>query len=207
MATPPLRLTYFNIEARAEPVRLALKIGGVPFEDVRLTREAFMKRKAEGGFPTGQLPILEVGSVMLSQSHGLARYAARLAGIEPADPLDAAKVDMVAFTVEDVYQKIAPSLREQDAERKAAMRADLAANTLPPLLAALEALLPEGATFFFGDSPTLGDIWLLVLHRYLSKGVLDGVPPSILEPYTRLSANVAAMMAHPAVAAHYAAQA
>lgn len=54
-ATPKLKLTYFNIKARAEPTRLALHIGGIPFEDVRIEHSAWPAMKAS--MPLGQLPV------------------------------------------------------------------------------------------------------------------------------------------------------
>lgn len=36
MAAPKITLTYFNIEAAAEKVRLALVMTGTPFEDKRV---------------------------------------------------------------------------------------------------------------------------------------------------------------------------
>jgi hypothetical protein len=53
-ATPKLRLTYFNIKARGEPTRLALHIGGVPFEDVRIAHGDFAAMKDQT--PFGQIP-------------------------------------------------------------------------------------------------------------------------------------------------------
>ena len=49
---PTLRLTYFNAPGRAEPIRLALRIGGLAFEDHRLDFPGFGAAKASGA-PTG----------------------------------------------------------------------------------------------------------------------------------------------------------
>ena len=55
-STPKLKLTYFNIKARAEPTRLALFIGGIPFEDIRLAHgEEWPAHKGE--MPYGQVPV------------------------------------------------------------------------------------------------------------------------------------------------------
>jgi hypothetical protein len=42
----PLKLIYFDIAGRAEMIRLALHIGGIEFEDVRVGREEFAANKA-----------------------------------------------------------------------------------------------------------------------------------------------------------------
>jgi glutathione S-transferase len=43
---PHLRLSYFDSPGRAEPVRIVLRMGGVPFEDRRLAFREFMALKA-----------------------------------------------------------------------------------------------------------------------------------------------------------------
>ena len=52
---PKLKLTYFNIKARAEPARLALHIAGIPFEDKRIAHEDWPALKAT--MPLGQVPV------------------------------------------------------------------------------------------------------------------------------------------------------
>lgn len=48
-----IKLFYFDFEGRAEPIRLALTIGNIKFEDVRLTKEQFGEQKANGKFKFG----------------------------------------------------------------------------------------------------------------------------------------------------------
>lgn len=38
-ANPTYKLTYFNVQALAEPVRMLLSYGGIKFEDVRIEKE------------------------------------------------------------------------------------------------------------------------------------------------------------------------
>lgn len=38
-ANPKYKLTYFNVKALAEPTRILLSYGGIPFEDVRIEKE------------------------------------------------------------------------------------------------------------------------------------------------------------------------
>lgn len=45
-AAPAIKLIYFDFGGRAESIRLALHVGGVPFEDVRITEEEFRSYKA-----------------------------------------------------------------------------------------------------------------------------------------------------------------
>ena len=66
-STPKLKLTYFNIKARAEPTRLALFIGGIPFEDIRLSHgEEWPAHKGE--MPYGQVPVRNGRCVLLTST-------------------------------------------------------------------------------------------------------------------------------------------
>ena len=44
--SPSLRLIYFSFGGRAEAIRLALFVGDVAFEVVRITEEEFRQQKA-----------------------------------------------------------------------------------------------------------------------------------------------------------------
>ena len=48
--TPKYKLTYFNVTARAEPIRLILAAAGVKYEDVRIKREDWPKMKPSKNF-------------------------------------------------------------------------------------------------------------------------------------------------------------
>ena len=73
-------LTYFNFKGSAEAIRLALFIGGVEFEDERVTYAAVNEMRAT--LPFGQLPVLRLpgggeGLGRASQSLALLRWAGR----------------------------------------------------------------------------------------------------------------------------------
>jgi hypothetical protein len=87
-----LKLYYFDFPFwRAEIVRLSLFLGDVPFEDIRDQKASDLK--AAGKLTFGAVPVLEVDGKILSQTQAMATYAAKLAGIQPADPWLQAKID------------------------------------------------------------------------------------------------------------------
>lgn len=88
---PQLKLTYFDMAARAEPIRLALFMDGIEFEDCRILPPEFATLKPT--LPSGQLLVLEVDGYVLSQSHAILRYIGNLTGLYPQTVLDAAKCD------------------------------------------------------------------------------------------------------------------
>ena len=94
-----LKLTYFNFHGgRGEPTRLALHMGGVAFEDHRFGFADFPEIRKSA--PLGQVPVLEVDGVRVTQSDAITRYAGKLAGLYPTDALQALLCDEVMQAVE-----------------------------------------------------------------------------------------------------------
>src|SRR5437764_7781150 len=198
-----LRLRYFPFPGRAAPIRDALRIGGVAFDDVHVPPDRFRELKAAGELPFGSLPVLDVetpgGIVSAAQSNAILRFAGRRAGLYPTnDPVRALKVDEALDLGEDLYRVIGPSIDEQDAERRIAMRKILAQETLPRWAGFLERLLvANGRTgFVVGDSLSVADLKLYWVTDKLTNGTLDGIPKSLLDSFATVTAwrkNVAAV--------------
>jgi len=190
-----LRLRYFPFPGRAAPIRDALRIGGVAFDDVHVPPDRFRELKAAGELPFGSLPVLDVetpgGIVSAAQSNAILRFAGRRAGLYPMDdPVRALKVDEALDLGEDLYRVIGPSIDEQDAERRIVMRKILAQETLPRWAGFLERLLvANGRTgFVVGDSLSIADLKLYWVTDKLTNGTLDGIPKSLLDGFATVTA-------------------
>jgi prostaglandin-H2 D-isomerase / glutathione transferase len=198
-----LRLRYFPFPGRAGAIRDALRIGKLRFEDVQVPLERFAEQKAAGQLPFGSLPVLDVETagrtVSAAQSNAILRFVGRLAGLYPADdPIRALKVDEALDVAEDLYHLIAPSIAEQDAERREAMRKVLAQETLPRWGGYLERLIVANGRsgFVAGDSLSVADLKLHWAVDKLTNGSLDGIPKTVLDAFAALTAwrkNVAAV--------------
>ena len=103
-----IRLFYTEISFwRAEVSRLALYIGNIDFEDVRMTwREDFDTMGNTGKLPYGvtspfrQIPVLEVDGQVIGQTAGIARFCGKLSGLYPKNaktPLIARKYCLKTF--------------------------------------------------------------------------------------------------------------
>ncbi len=185
-----LRLRYFPFPGRAGPIRDALQIGQIPFVDEHIPPEQFRERRTAGEFPFGGLPVLDLetseGAVCAAQSNAILRFAGRLAGLYPADdPLQALKVDEAMDMGEDIANLIGPSLHEPDEDKKMAMRKALAEETLPFWAACLERLLvANGRTgFVVGNELTVADLKLYWLFDWLTSGMLDGIPTTLVDEF------------------------
>ncbi|HEV7735612.1 MAG TPA: glutathione S-transferase family protein [Candidatus Binatia bacterium] len=196
-----IRLHYFPFPGRGGAIRDALRMGGVPFEDVHVPLDRFRELKSD--LPFGSLPVLDVetsgGLVRAAQSNAILRFVGRRTGLYPIDdPLRALKVDEALDLGEEFYRLIGSSIGEQDAGQRMAMRKVLAVETLPRWGGYFDRLLvANGRTgFVVGDALTVADLKLHWIIDKLTNGSLDGIPTSVLDAFAEVTAwrkNVAAV--------------
>jgi len=198
----PIKLTYFGIEGVAEKVRLAFVLGGIEFEDDRIARDQWETLKPTTKY--GQLPMMKVGDdEPIAQSGAMLRWAGQLGGLYPPEQI--LKIEEVIGLAEDLMRELMPSMyigmRPQvygypedmpDEDKKAIqmkLREKLIApdGALPRFLGFLQAFLGE-SQFMCGDKPTIADCQVIPQLRHLTKGVLDGIPPTILDGFPKLKA-------------------
>ncbi len=201
---PQLKLTYFDIHGgRAEPVRLALHIGGIPFEDHRFTFAQFAEVREST--PFGQVPTLTVDGVQVTQCDSILRYAGKLAGLYPLDPFQALLCDEVMYVVEEASVKLGPSFRMTgDAQREA--RAALVNGSIPVYLGWLQSQLQaHGGEYFADNRLTVADLKVFADVSALKSGRLDHVPADLVDKVApALIAHMQRIAENPAVAQYYA---
>jgi len=199
-----LKLTYFDFHGgRGEPVRLALAIGGIAFDDHRFTFAEFPEVRKTA--PFGQVPTLEVDGAVITQCDSILRYAGKLAGLYPTDPLQALLCDEVMYVVEESTVRLGPTFRMTGEEQKAA-RLALVNGSMPVYLQWLEKqLLARGGEYFADKRLTVADLKVFVEVRGLNSGRLDHVPTDLVEQVApALNAHMKRIAALPAVQAYYA---
>ena len=198
-----LKLTYFDFSGgRAEPARLALHIGGIPFEDKRFAFGDFAEvRKTT---PLDQVPTLHVNDVQVTQSDAITRYAGKLAGLYPEDALQALFCDEVMGALEDINTKIVATFGMTGDALKHA-RETLAADVLPRYLRWLQNQLEaHGGEFFADHRLTVADLKVFVMLRWFSSGKLDHIPADLVEAVApKLAAFVDRIAGTPAIAEYY----
>jgi len=201
---PQLKLTYFDFDGgRAEPIRLTLAYGNIPFEDHRFAGSEWPALKNQ--FPLRQVPIMEVDGEIVTQSEPLLRYAGKLAGLYPENALEALHCDEAMATVEDIEQKIGPTFQMSDDEEKRKAREILVAGPIPLFIARLENMLKErGGRYFAGNRLSVADFKVYMWIRFLQSGKLDHVPTDIVRNLApALADHCARISAVPEVVAYY----
>ena len=188
-----LKLSYFDFHGgRGEPARLALSMGGIPYEDDRIPFADWAQRKEK--MPFGALPVLEVDGQTIAQSNAINCYVGKLANLYPSDPWQAALCQEAMGAVEDILTKIAPTMFLPEEEKKAQRKA-LAEGPIPFYLTQLQQRLDaHGGRYFADDRLTVADLKVFTFTRQLKVGFLDYVPtdladriaPKLVEHYHRV---------------------
>jgi len=175
------KLTYFNLNALAEPIRWAFKVAEVDFEDERIEMENWAEIKESGRFPGKQMPLLEVDGVVYTQSNAILRYVGRKFGLVSNDELLNLRTDQVVDLAVDGRLAFRRFLMENDPEKKEEVRKELLTTICPNILKQLSdivALTTDG-DFIAGSKLTYGDLSLanwLSIWPMLDANLLDSYP-------------------------------
>jgi len=194
-----ISLSYFDVPtSRGEECRLALVLAGVDFHDDRIPSADWPARKATT--PYGAVPVLKVGDRELAQSNAILRYVAREYGLEASDPWQRALEDAVMESAEEIRTTIWQTLRVGSTpEEKQAARRALAEGPLPRWGQHIEAQIK--GPFVGGETIRVADLKLFMVHRWVTSGVIDHLPVTVLDDFPKLGQLAAAVAAHPRVAA------
>jgi len=203
---PKLTLTYFDFDGgRGEPARLALYVGGVPFEDKRIPGKDWPALRDQTPFQA--MPVLEVDGKLITQSNTINRYVGKLASLYPRDDWQAALCDEVMDAAEDLGSRIGATMALGDEDKKKAREA-LAAGAIPRHLEQLQARLKAGGGEYFVDKRlTVADLKVFGLIRWLRSGALDHIPKDLVDRLApALVQHAERVLGQPKVAAYYAAR-
>eukprot|EP00980_Cylindrotheca_fusiformis_P023925 scaffold11212_cov121-Cylindrotheca_fusiformis.AAC.4 len=212
-----------DIEGAAEPVRLALTLAGIPFEDDRVKHSEWKELKPKT--PYGQLPVLTIdGGEMKAQSGAQIRYAG---SIDPTGTLypkeKLYEIEEYIGLVQDLQKAWTPAFYmggkpstfgypedyAKTPEGKAkveSMRKAFVENELPVFLSRFEAIIEKnGGTFLCGgDRPTIADCLLVPFLRNYTRGHVDHVDINCVKNSSpKVAAYVERFCALPEIAGRY----
>ncbi|ODM99989.1 Glutathione S-transferase 1 [Orchesella cincta] len=178
------KLTYFNMKGMGEPARLIFAYAGVEYEDNRIERPDWPALKKN--FPWGQLPVLQVGDRILSQSNAICRYLGQKFNLNGRDDWESAKIDELADALADFRKEIMTihgDSAEKDETKKAALTANFIGNTVPRFFGNMESAIAKN-----GDSPYLVGknlTWVdLQMAHFLD--MFDAMIPNVLDTFPKL---------------------
>ena len=172
-----MELIYMDVRARAESIRMVLHHGNVPFTDTTIPWDQMATYKQAS--PSGQFPtlVLEDKTTTFVESGAILRYAGRVAGLYPDEPVVQLQQDQVIEIVQDLSD-CNPLLNYHDREEPGFQgKYDDFFGKAEPKLKLTESLLK--GPYVSGDKPLVGDfhLWFLLDQAEIMKpGLLAGYP-------------------------------
>ena len=202
-----LKFIYTNMPFwRAEVSRIALFIGDLEFEDLRIDREEFLRAKESGKLDDGtvmpfhQMPVLVVDGTSIAQTGGIARFCGKLSGLYPTDDhLKAAQIDQFIDFATDLNTMVSSTNQTKDEEQKLAARLKLANGPLKRKLGMLERSILEGSDWIVPPSISIADIAIWRVLGWVTSGLLDGMPKDLLTDFPKIKRVCLAVDQHPKV--------
>ena len=190
-------IAYFEARARVEPIRVMLEELAIPYEDQRVSFEAWAKMKS--GTPFGALPLLREGDTEIYQSHAIIRHLGRVYDLYGSTESDRVRCDMVEEAISDLNELVGKApWRENFADE----RAEYVANELVPALDRLEKFLKanqDRGGFWVGSSLTFVD-----LIAFAVLDVTGAMFPEALEQCPSLGDFCSHIASRPRIAAYIA---
>ena len=190
---------------RAEVLRVSLFIKDIPFEDIRVSREEFVHLIKTGFLPNGkkapfhQLPVIEAEGKIIGQTGAIARYCGKASNLYADDNLKAAKIDQIIDAATDITNLVSPTIREKDLDKKMDDRKLLVNKLLPRWFRYLENLLSEDESAWFVEKMSIADVAIWRLLGWLTSGIIDGIPTSIIDDFPKLKNIHHQVHTHPKV--------
>lgn len=190
---------------RAEVLRVSLFIKDIPFEDIRVSREEFVHLIKTGFLPNGkkapfhQLPVIEAEGKIIGQTGAIARYCGKASNLYADDNLKAAKIDQIIDAATDITNLVSPTIREKDLDKKMEDRKLLVNKLLPRWFRYLENLLSEDESTWFVEKMSIADVAIWRLLGWLTSGIIDGIPTSIIDDFPKLKNVHHQVHTHPKV--------
>ena len=195
------RLIYFDFAgSRGEECRMALHLAGIDFDDVRVQDADWPALKPQ--LPFGAMPVLEIpGQPALAHSNAILVLIGRRHGLHPADDFEAARHESLMCAVEELRHTLSPTLRITDPEQRRAAREALAAKELKTWGSQVESQLSGAGPFLGGPKLQVADLKLYMVVRWLTSGVLDHVPTTVLDHCPKLLRLARAVAEHEGIRA------
>ncbi|ODM96901.1 Glutathione S-transferase [Orchesella cincta] len=181
MGEDKYKLIYFNVMARAEPIRLIFAAAGVQYEDYRLEGDNWDTEKTN--YPWGKLPVLEINGEVLAESTAICRYLASKFSLVGSTDLEAAKCDEYVDAIMDCRSHWRSYYWESDAAKKEELKNILLNVQVPFYYSKFEKIVEASkGDYLLGTNYTWADLHIAHTVSFIDKTV----KPGLLDDYPKL---------------------
>lgn len=214
-----VKLTYLDKRVKGDAVRLALIIGGIPFEDERISYQEIARRRQAKELPFSQVPVMDIGDGHgnYAQSGALLRWAGRQGGLYPDDHM--LLCDSVVETIAELWPEVikigygsammrnpvtaVPMVQLSSQQRLEGMT--MCRDVLFPVrFQQLEALLQRSSGIYFcGAQITIADVAVYAMVSQILEGYWagNGITAEVLDKCPKIIQLAKSIDALPAVQA------
>ena len=157
-----MKVYYFPVYARGEPIRMMLTHAKQPFEDNRIQMGDWGSMKNNTSmFEFGQMPMVELeNGQRITQTKSILRSLGQKYGYYTSDPKEAWVIDSTMDATNEMFELFAiPILGFCPPEKKPALLFELLTKQLPTFLERMEKRV-SGKKFVCGDRITCADFLL-----------------------------------------------
>ncbi|VWU52299.1 glutathione S-transferase, putative [Hepatocystis sp. ex Piliocolobus tephrosceles] len=184
-------LYYFDARGKAELIRLIFAYLGIKYTDKRFGQHGdafleFKKFKEEKETPFNQVPVLEIGDLILAQSQAIVRYLSKKYNISGNNELNEFYADMIYCGVQDIHHKFNNTNLFKENETT------FLNEELPKWSGYFEKLLKKNNTnYFVGNELTYADLAVFNLYDDIEikyPNSLNKFP--LLKEHTELISNL-----------------
>ncbi|XP_006182443.2 glutathione S-transferase A4 [Camelus ferus] len=174
------KLCYFRGRCRMESIHWLLAAAGVEFEEEFLeTREQYEKLQKDGHLLFGQVPLVEIDGMVLTQTRAVLSYLAAKYNLRGKDLKEAVRIDMYADGTLDLMMMIAQAAFKppEEKEEDLALVVQKAKTRYFPVFEKI--LKDHGEDFLVGNTFSWADIQLLeaiLMVEELNASVLSDFP-------------------------------
>ncbi|XP_077759795.1 glutathione S-transferase A4-like isoform X2 [Canis aureus] len=161
MATKP-KLYYFRGRGRMESIRWLLAAAGVEFEEEFIeTAEQYEKLQKDGRLLFGQVPMIEIDGMVLTQTRAILSYLAAKYDLYGKDLKETVRINMYADGTLDLMLMIALAAFKPPAEKEESL-AVVVQKAQTRYFPVFEKILKDhGQDFLVGNKFSWADIQLL----------------------------------------------
>ncbi|XP_055964971.1 glutathione S-transferase A4-like isoform X2 [Sorex fumeus] len=179
MAAKP-KLYYFEGRGRMESIRWLLAAAGVEFEEEFLeTRQQYEKLLKDGSLLFGQVPMVEMDGMMLTQTRAILSYLAAKYNLYGKDLKERVRIDMYTDGTLDLMFMIAVAAFKPPEEKKESL-AQVVNKAKTRYFPVFEKILKDhGEDFLVGNKFSWADVQLfeaILMLEELDAAVLSDFP-------------------------------
>tara|TARA_B100000767_G_scaffold275204_1_gene310996 strand:- start:6 stop:689 length:684 start_codon:yes stop_codon:yes gene_type:complete len=200
-------IVYFESPGFAEVSRFCLELSGLEWKNTVVDWDGYMQMKQQGELPWGYLPIIRSPQGVVAESNALLRYTGALAGLEPEDLFERAKVDELVEVINGWREAFIPTFAIEDLDEKIAARKELFEEDgkMDRAMKAISEVFEQSTTGWLAntESMSIADIKAFMDTFMMFSGQFDGITSDMLANYPSLLAFHEKMSNEPKVKQYY----